>query len=136
MHRIIYFSAAPKELTKEEINSLFVTTKASNQKMGITGLLVHIDGNFLHIIEGKKENVLQILETSKTDELHKYVIPVYNKSIPKRIFKEWFTGCSAQDFTELKQSPKTNPVQAISDKMVNVFLDTFQKSHRNQVVYI
>jgi hypothetical protein len=140
MYRIIYLSSATNILTKEEINYLLVKSKSYNIKSNITGLLIYIDGDFLQVIEGEKEEVITLFELIKTDKRHKHVITVFKAEVTERQFPNWSMGFSKTNYEELQkmegfQSIDKKKLSNISDKMAVTFINTFTKSHRNEIVF-
>ncbi len=49
---LIYCSAAARPLSREELATLLSRARASNARLGITGMLLHSDGSFFQILEG------------------------------------------------------------------------------------
>lgn len=62
-----------------------------NSSLGVTGLLVFQKrtGEFLQILEGGKEVVLNLLETIKSDKRHKRLNLIHEKEVAERGFKDW-----------------------------------------------
>ncbi len=88
-YELIYHSIAHKNNTTQDIIDIFNTTRAFNASKNITGcLLVHRD-EFLHIIEGKKEDVLKLYEKTVNDERHTRPSVLEQGEIRERVFPEW-----------------------------------------------
>ena len=54
MHQLVYVSAATHAFTKSELLELLNKARANNQRLGITGLLLFKDGDFIQLLEGDK----------------------------------------------------------------------------------
>ena len=54
---LIYGSAAVDPFTEPELIALLEKSRANNQSLGVTGMLVYRDGNFLQVLEGEAEQV-------------------------------------------------------------------------------
>ncbi|WP_416276575.1 BLUF domain-containing protein [Pedobacter sp. MR2016-24] len=59
LHYVIYISKAGKLLTEEELIDLLEESRAWNLSHGITGMLMYLEGNFLHLFEGRFIQVLK-----------------------------------------------------------------------------
>jgi hypothetical protein len=49
---IIYSSAAKSHFGSEELLALLGSARSKNSSMNISGMLLHIEGSFLQVIEG------------------------------------------------------------------------------------
>lgn len=139
MHRIIYLSSGIKIFSDDEINDLLRISRANNLKYDITGLLLYSDGNFMQILEGKKEAVEFIFEKIKKDNRHKNIILITNEPIKKRNFKDWKMGFSVIDVAFLEKHPEINPFElkftSKIDVIISIFVETFLKSFKKSVLY-
>ena len=50
-------SSAIIKLSEEELNAILVQARQYNIAHSITGILLYIDGDFLQVLEGKKEHL-------------------------------------------------------------------------------
>lgn len=138
--RIIYLSSATKLLSDNELKNLLSNSKTKNITKEITGLLLYIDGDFLQVIEGNKKDVLNLFELIKTDKRNRSVIPVFSDFVENRQFPDWSMGFSQLTYNELQKDvvfeniSKTS-LSNIDDKVAIIFIDTFVKSHRHQIVF-
>ena len=140
IYRIIYLSSATKLLSNNELKNLLSNSKTKNITNEITGLLLYIDGDFLQVIEGNKKDVLNLFELIKTDNRNRFVIPVFSDFVEKRQFPDWSMGFSQLTYNELKKNVEFENISKaslsnIDDKVAIIFIDTFVKSHRHQIVF-
>jgi hypothetical protein len=139
MHRIIYLSSGIKIFSDEEINDLLKVSRNNNEKNGITGLLLYSDGNFIQILEGEKEAVVNTYKKIVNDVRHRNIILVISEPIKKRNFKDWKMGFSIVDNDFLEKHPEINPFNMKKnskiDAIISVFIDTFLNSFRNRILY-
>lgn len=138
MYRIIYLSSATKLLSDDELNYLLKSSKIRNKKYNITGLLLYIDGDFLQVIEGEKQDVLNLFELIKKDERNRSIICVFNENAEKRQFPDWLMGFSRLTYHDLQkvdsfENITKTTLSNIDDKVAITFINTFVKSHRNQI---
>ena len=57
MFRLVYLSTANSHFSKAELTSLLQLSRSNNQRLGITGMLLYKDDNFIQILEGEKATV-------------------------------------------------------------------------------
>jgi hypothetical protein len=141
MYRIIYLSAAVQQLTDEEVNSLLIKSRLFNIQRDITGILLYIDGSFLQVIEGKKENVIDLYQKIKKDSMHKKIICVYNDQTEKRQFPHWSMGFCSTTYVKLRklsgfENFDKTFFSTINDETVSTFLDAFMRSQREKIDYV
>ncbi|WP_395073751.1 BLUF domain-containing protein [Flavobacterium sp.] len=141
MFRVIYLSSATKLLSNDELSFLLRNAKIKNRKNNITGLLLYIDGDFLQVIEGEKKDVLNLFELIKIDERNRSIITVFSDDVDKRQFPDWLMGFSQLTYHDLQkidsfENITKTTLSNIDDKVAITFINTFVKSHRNQISFI
>ena len=82
-HAICYVSTASKEFSNDELRKLFETCKENNSDLDIKGILLFSEGNFFQVLEGQKENVLEIYSRILNDHRHTNIIQVMGKDVDK-----------------------------------------------------
>jgi Sensors of blue-light using FAD len=137
MYRIIYFSAALETTKEEELNNILLHARAYNLANEITGILLHIDGDFLQILEGEKENVKHLFEKIKKDKRHKGILTVIESEIKSRQFPDWSMGYKYTGYVEISKIKSLSNFNReaflnADEKITNAFLKTFLESHKNQ----
>jgi hypothetical protein len=100
MHHLIYLSSAKGALSAQELQDLLVQSRHNNEQLGITGLLLYKDGNFLQAIEGEKEAVEALYAKIALDHRHHGLLVLFNEEIPERDFASWTMG-----FRDLSSRP-------------------------------
>lgn len=141
MYRIIYLSTAVRPFTEEEISSILMKSRKYNEEHHITGVLLHIEGDFLQVIEGDEIIVKQLFEKIKLDPRHKGVICVFNGRIKVRNFKDWSMGFCALEYENLRkisgyETFERKDLFDSTDKTARVFLELFIKSNKKQLVFL
>lgn len=140
MYELIYMSSATKYLSEEEINALLVQARHFNINNDITGVLLYIEGDFLQVLEGRKDTIEKLFENIKRDKRHKSVIVIYEGNKIKRQFPDWSMGFHSSTYELLRNIPgfenlnKRN-LMNIEDKTAIVLLDTFIKSHSEKISF-
>ena len=101
----VYVSSATHLFTEEELNALLETSRRNNAKVGVTGMLLYKDGNFMQFLEGPKEKVRALLEKIKTDLRHKGMIVLLQEERPDREFVDWSMGFKKLGRDQLPEIP-------------------------------
>jgi hypothetical protein len=91
IHRI-YASAAVRDFSAEELTELLKVARGNNARLGITGLLLYVEGNFFQVLEGDPAAVGLIYESIGRDKRHTRVTQIISESISRRAFTEWSMG--------------------------------------------
>lgn len=86
---ICYISNATNDFTNPQLKSLLLESRINNERKGITGMLIHFDGNFIQYIEGNKYEVTNLFETIKIDLRHRSVYKITSGITRERKFKNW-----------------------------------------------
>lgn len=89
---IIYSSAAHVDFTQEQLLDLLARSRSKNTSLGITGMLLHIEGSFLQVIEGRDCDIDSLFAKISADPRHGNIITIIRESIPKRSFSDWSMG--------------------------------------------
>jgi hypothetical protein len=100
----MYVSYAVKPLTDKELQELLQTCRSNNEKLGITGMMLYIDGKFIQVLEGDKEKINDLFDYIITDPRHKKVSKLIEGHTLKRNFPEWsmgFKSMSGKDFDNI-----------------------------------
>ncbi|CAO1613844.1 unnamed protein product [Sympodiomycopsis kandeliae] len=91
--QIVYTSSAShRYLPSEELTSILHGSRKRNCENDITGLLLYRDGSFAQFLEGPNEAVQSTFAKIETDQRHKGVVVVLNRSVKKRDFPTWRMG--------------------------------------------
>lgn len=138
LHRIIYLSSGQKDLTLLDVNEILKNAKAYNKSKNITGVLLYLDKNFIQVLEGEKEVVINLYEKIKSDNRHKNIIKVIEDTINKRQFDEWdmgFSEVNSEELNNIKEFDQFNfkDIFSKTDFIADTFLTTFLKSHRGLI---
>lgn len=105
MHYLIYASSATKPFSKQELIKLLGKARSKNGKLGITGMLLYKDGNFIQLLEGEKDVVLDLYQTICQDPRHRDSIVIDEAEAPRRHFDEWAMGFRDLNDPELQAMP-------------------------------
>lgn len=104
MQYLIYVSFATTHFSDGDLKKLLTTSRENNASLGITGMLLYADDNFIQVIEGE-ENALNSLYAKITrDTRHKSFSILIRGEIKERNFADWSMGfkkVSKEDFAEI-----------------------------------
>lgn len=91
MHLVIYSSQLTKttESVDSMLQSIIYLAKERNSKLDVTGLLFYHNVQFLQILEGKKENLDNLMALISKDSRHHSIEILVNEKIRERSFKDW-----------------------------------------------
>jgi len=112
---LVYISKAVKPMQDVELALLLEQSRTWNKDHGLTGMLLYIEGSFLHFnggrfiqaLEGEEEEVRVTFEKIQFDNRHYDLIKIHESTSFKRNFKDWtmgFISLSQQSFAEMPGS--------------------------------
>lgn len=137
--QLIYISHAVGRIDRYGLERILQTARGFNAGRDVTGLLLFHEGSFLQILEGKKDDVDQVMARIKEDPRHAGIIVLQDKTVTARAFPDWSMGyCLYEDllapqqqgFLELKAFAATRgdykPAQNV-DVQIDMFLSLFRE---------
>jgi hypothetical protein len=91
---LLYCSVSvPSKLTHVDLDYILASARRRNVAEKITGLLLYYRGEFVQILEGEKESVINMYEKNiGTDPRHTALNKVHQNTISHRSFSEWSMG--------------------------------------------
>jgi hypothetical protein len=89
MISITYVSSATSPFGDDALLNLVDECQVNNQKLGITGVLVYSEGNFMQVIEGAALVTQSLYERIKLDARHRGVTTVNEQPIQVCEFAGW-----------------------------------------------
>ena len=81
---LIYCSAAPRPLGREELAALLAGARLHNERHGITGMLLHVDGSFFQVLEGAPDDVERLFARISADPRHDHVTVIIREPVATR----------------------------------------------------
>lgn len=110
----VYVSSAVSLMRPEELLALLDRCRTNNAKLGLTGMLLHKDGNFMQVLEGPELRVKALLEKIHLDPRHRGVIQLLEGSSEARQFAEWSMGFRDLNSPEVRSAPGYNEFMNLS----------------------
>jgi hypothetical protein len=105
MYAVVYVSTEAIRFSDQDLISLLEESRSKNLTAEITGLLLFKDGNFMQLLEGRKEAVLSVLAKIKSDSRHRGVRVLMEEEIPHREFSDWSMGFKKLSADTAKEIP-------------------------------
>ena len=92
MFQLMYVSTASWTMNGADLSAILDVSRANNRRLGVTGILLHLDHGFLQILEGPKDAVMEIFSNIERDHRHIGVRVLLQQDVPDRLFGEWTMG--------------------------------------------
>lgn len=92
MYQLLYVSTAAWTLSPHDLNDILDVSRENNRRLGITGMLLHMDNGFLQILEGPKETVMEVYNGIASDPRHAGAQVLLFRESEARLFGEWTMG--------------------------------------------
>lgn len=89
MYEVTYYSIAKRNITKQDINEILVSSRSFNQKNDITGCLLYYRDQFIQVLEGDKIKIMELLEKITRDNRHADVFILSEGEKDERTFSNW-----------------------------------------------
>ncbi|MGD0961733.1 MAG: BLUF domain-containing protein [Methylomonas sp.] len=89
---LIYISSASKRFSEDELVDLLSKSREKNTKLGVTGMLLYKDGNFLQVLEGEETAVMKLFGAIKANSNHQGVTILDKGELAERQFGDWSMG--------------------------------------------
>ena len=105
MFSLVFSSRAFRSLNHDDLFLLLAQSRKNNQSHNITGVLLYSHSRFIQLIEGEKDDVLELYSKIKNDIRHKEIRLILTDDIEERIFSDWSMGFSDADETEKHNIP-------------------------------
>ena len=90
--QIVYASSATQPVEESFLHELLNVSRKNNGALGITGILLCVDGSFLQVLEGPAENVDSLYEQISFDRRHGAVVLLLRREVEERGFGDWTMG--------------------------------------------
>ena len=92
MRQLLYVSNTIPDLAPGVLDDILTASRRNNAIMGITGLLLYIEGGFLQILEGDELALRELHTRILADRRHWGSRLMLDREIGKRAFPSWSMG--------------------------------------------
>ena len=89
---LAYLSTSTISFTDQDLTELLTRSRANNSKLGISGMLLCKDGNFLQVLEGEEAKVIALYQKIARDPRHRECKTLFQDHSSERNFPEWSMG--------------------------------------------
>ncbi|PPF33487.1 hypothetical protein C5B93_13740 [Rathayibacter sp. AY1A2] len=107
MLSLVYSSRTSAGFTDADLPALLAQCRANNERLGLTGMLLHRDGRFLQVLEGPDAVLRERMAVIAADERHAQLRTLLEEPIRERLFPEWsmaFESAADADAAGLRTS--------------------------------
>ena len=118
MIHLVYTSKSVSPFSKDELVKLLAKSRQNNEKLGVTGMLLYRDGDFMQALEGDEEKVRALAARIAQDPRHVNFTTLMDAHCEEREFPDWSMGFQNLDQLDLRELPG-----------YNTFLDSPLRSH-------
>ncbi|HEY0792096.1 MAG TPA: BLUF domain-containing protein [Chthoniobacterales bacterium] len=105
MFFLVYVSSAVNLFSKGELLKLLDISRCNNAKLGVTGMLLYKNGNFMQLIEGPEQAVRTLHAKIAIDSRHRGLITLLQGHQENREFEHWSMGFQSLDSEEVGPHP-------------------------------
>jgi len=100
LFQVIYESQASRPFSEADVEALLTSSRASNTRKGITGILLYRHGTFTQVLEGEETAVRALLEKIRRDPRHRNFSIRLEQVIENRSFPNWSMAYSRRELSE------------------------------------
>lgn len=111
MYHLMYVSHAKQIFTDTDLTELLIKARKNNSNLGITGMLIYRNGNFIQVLEGEEDAIKKLYGIIEADKRHDGAIVISEGEIPERQFANW-----AMDFRNYSKNNLFTPAEMSNDK--------------------
>ncbi len=136
---LVYVSSASRSFKDSDIQDILRYARESNEKNGITGLLLFKDGNFMQVLEGDAQVIDDLHHKISNDPRHTGIITLLREPIQSRSFSEWKMGFEdigtlteeeKSGWSDYLEHPLNDPSYVSNPSKAYRLLETFKKTVR------
>jgi Sensors of blue-light using FAD len=92
MRQLLYVSNAARDIPASDLDDILTEARARNAGRGLSGILIHVDGGFLQILEGARETVMQVYGRIAQDKRHSHPHVLVDRETQVPAFAAWSMG--------------------------------------------
>lgn len=107
----------------DDLDDMLECARESNAEVGITGALVYVDGCFLQILEGKAEDVLELMGRISRDVRHEKLEVLQQGRVSAAVFTDWDMAYVSATPEQVAQWAGLSGPVAVSDLFADMHSD-------------
>ncbi len=116
-YQLLYRSRAVNPVDETVLRRIQSSAARNNQRLDITGFLLHVGDTFVQLIEGPERSVLNLLSRLTADPRHTELMILHAAPTASRTAPGWSMGV----FSRERETDREQPNQALS-KLLDVCL--------------
>lgn len=101
LYELIYRSTAKSTITDQDLKDILETARRFNKDNHITGCLLYHKGQFLQMLEGDFQTLLNLYERIKHDRRHHEFLLLHMKETSQRIYTDWTMAFKSLEHNDL-----------------------------------
>jgi hypothetical protein len=105
---LVYISSATQPFSVDDLSTLLAVSRKNNAELGITGMLLYKDGNFMQVLEGDERTVRALYEKIGVDPRHSGEITLLQGFVDERQFPDWSMGFRDLNSPEIRATQSYN----------------------------
>jgi len=105
MLQLVYLSTATTPFSSQALGELLRKSRENNERLGITGMLVHHHGLFLQVLEGPARDVRDLFDRISADPRHRGIDRLTEIDVVRPAFGEWSMGFFNADVNDMSTVP-------------------------------
>lgn len=105
MFQLIYYSSATLLFSQADLIDLLSKSRENNSRLGVTGMLLYKDGNFIQLLEGEEAVLRALYNTISHDKRHQGSTVILEGQVDNRLFGEWSMGFRNLNDDEVQKIP-------------------------------
>jgi hypothetical protein len=105
LRNLTYVSTSVGPMAPQVLLDLLAACRKNNERLNVTGLLLHRSDAFFQILEGPEASVREIFDLICTDPRHRNPEVLLDEPIRKRQFPDWRMGFLNLDELDLTLLP-------------------------------
>ena len=105
LYSLVYRSRATRLFSDAELVELLRSARPQNERLEITGLLLYCDGQFIQVLEGNEDDVIDLYQKISRDPRHTGVTLLNQGPIATRSMATWSMGFRQTSPAEIEALP-------------------------------
>jgi len=105
MFQIIYYSSATAPFSQTDLTDLLTKARENNSRLGVTGMLLYKDGNFIQLLEGEEATLKALYDTISHDPRHQGSTIILEEPVEQPLFGEWSMGFRNLNDADIQKIP-------------------------------
>jgi len=125
MWQVVYTSRATASFRASDLDSILRASRRNNPALGVTGMLLFMNGEFMQALEGPDDNVRELYAKLQRDPRHTDCRMLREGPIEAREFPDWSMG-----FHDLTDAGAARPA-GVNDFLDRPFTSAFYAENRS-----